>query len=198
MLIIEIIIAIFLVAAFLHFKMTKRKLNFKTALLTNSLVASDEIKRTLAMGLYLRFRREDEKDAHDFNENTIFIKQDPIAFETFIAEVFESARGGNTWVSPPSDDFGVDVEYNIGSNKYLGQVKCEKNDISFDPIAILHSNMVKQNAKGGYVITTSAFTKAAKQYAEGLDIELVDGMRLVDLWLDGIKKDEKEIKSLYS
>jgi len=198
MLIIEIIIAIFLVAAFLHFKITKKNLNFKTTLLTDSLVASDEIKRTLAMGLYLRFRREDEKDIHAVDENVIFIKQDPITFETFIAEVFESARGGNTWVSPPSGDFGVDFEHNIGSNKYLGQVKCEKDDISFDPIAILHSNMVKQNAKGGYVITTSAFTKSAKQYAEGLDIELVDGMRLVELWLDGIKKDEKEIKSLYN
>lgn len=57
--------------------------------------------------------------------------------------------------------------------------------------------MIKQNAKGGYVITTSAFTKAAKQYAEGLDIELVDGVRLVELWLDGVEKDEKEIHSLY-
>src|SRR5690625_1427431 len=198
MLIIEIIIAIFLVAAFLHFKITKKNLNFKTTLLTDSLVASDEIKRTLAMGLYLRFRRENEKDIHVVDDNAIFIKQDPITFETFIAEVFESARGGNTWVSPPSGDFGVDFEHNIGSNKYLGQVKCEKDDISFDPIAILNSNMVKQNAKGGYVITTSAFTKSAKQYAEGLDIELVDGMRLVELWLDGIKKDEKEIKSLYN
>jgi len=197
MLIIEIIIAIFLVAAFLHFKITKKNLNFKTTLLTDSLVASDEIKRTLAMGLYLRFRRENEKDIHVVDDNAIFIKQDPITFETFIAEVFESARGGNTWVSPPSGDFGVDFEHNIGSNKYLGQVKCEKDDISFDPIAILHSNMVKQNAKGGYVITTSAFTKAAKQYAEGIDIELVDGVRLVELWLDGVEKDEKEIHSLY-
>src|SRR5699024_7478798 len=164
MLIIEIIIAIFLVAAFLHFKITKKNLNFKTALLTNSLVASDEIKKTLAMWLYLRCRREDE--------NAIFIKQDPITFETFIADAFESARGGNTWVSRPSGDFDVVFEHNIGSNKYLGQVKCEKDNITFDPIAILHSNMVKQNAKGGYVITTSAFTKAAKQYAEGIDVEL--------------------------
>ncbi len=56
--------------------------------------------------------------------------------------------------------------------------------------------MVKQNAMGGYVITTGTL-KAAKQYAEGLDIELIDGMRLVELWLDGVKKDEKEIHSLY-
>jgi len=150
------------------------------------------------MGLYLRFRREDEKDVHAVNENAIFIKQDPIMFETFIAEIFESARAGNTWVSPPSGDFGVDFEHNIGSNKYLGQVKCKKDDITFDPIAILHSNIVKQNAKGGYVVTTSSFTKAAKQYAEGLDIELFDGVRLVDLWLDGVKKDEKDITPLFN
>lgn len=182
MLLIELVIAVFLVAAFLHFKITKKKFNFKTALLTDSLVTSDEIKKTLAMGLYLRFRREgEENDIQAVNENAIFIKQDPITFETFIAEVFKSARGGNTWVSPPSGNFGVDFEHTIGSNKYLGQVKCEKNDISFDLIAILHSNMVKQNARGGYMVTTSAFTKAAKQYAEGLDIELVDGVRLVEL-----------------
>lgn len=100
-------------------------------------------------------------------------------------------------MTPPSGDLGVDFEHSNGSNKYLGQVKCKKTDISFDPIAILHSNMVKQSAQGGYMITTSSFTKDAKQYAEGLNIELVDGVRLVELWLNGVKRDEEEIHSLY-
>jgi restriction system protein len=56
--------------------------------------------------------------------------------------------------------------------------------------------MVKKGAKGGYVITTSSFTPAARQYAEGLGIELIDGVKLVDLWLSGLVNVEQEIKKL--
>jgi len=70
--------------------------------------------------------------------------------------------------------------------------------ILVDPVATLHSNMVKQNAKSGYVITTGSFTEAAKQFAEGLYIEPVDGVRLVELWLDEAKKDEKDITPLFN
>ena len=48
------------------------------------------------------------------------------------------------------------------------------------------------------MITTSSFTEAAKQFAEGLYIELVGGVRLVELWLDGVKKDEKDITPLFN
>lgn len=45
------------------------------------------MKRTLAMGLYLRFRKEFEEDKNSIKENSIFIKQDPLLFESFVADV---------------------------------------------------------------------------------------------------------------
>ncbi|MEH7392182.1 restriction endonuclease [Bacillus sp. JJ1474] len=196
MLIVEVMVAVVLVAAFIQFQLTKRRTNYKTALLAEHIDTSEEMKQTLAMGLYLRFRKEPDDDKNAVRENSVFIKQDPITFESFVAEVFESARGGSTWVSPPTGDFGVDFEHETDEGRFLGQVKCYKGDMKFDPIAILHSNMVKHGAKGGYVITTSSFTKAAKEYAEGLNIELIDGVKLVELWLSGLENAEQEIKDI--
>lgn len=196
MLLVEIMIAVVLVAAFIQFQRVKRQTNYKTALLASHIDCSEEMKRTLAMGLYLRFRKEFEEDKNSIKENSIFIKQDPLLFESFVADVFEKSKGGSTWVSPPTGDFGVDFEHVTEDGKYLGQVKCYKGDLGFDCIAIIHSNMVKQGAIGGYVVTTGSFTKNAKEYAEELNIELIDGIKLVELWLVGLEKAEQELRQV--
>ncbi|CAM3889030.1 hypothetical protein GCM10009865_22240 [Aeromicrobium ponti] len=196
MLLVEIMIGVVLITSWIHFQMLKRKNNYKTALLASHIDSSEEMKRTLAMGLYLRFRKEQEDNNNSIKANSVFIKQDPFTFESFVAEVFEKARGGNTWVSPPTGDFGVDFEHDTKEGKYLGQVKCYKEDVPFGPIAVIHSNMIKQGAIGGYVVTTGSFTKYAREYAEELNIELVDGVRLVEIWLAGLENAEQEIKQV--
>jgi restriction system protein len=194
MIFLEIVVAVILAGAFVHFQLTKRNNNYQASLLAQHINTSEEMKRTLAMGLYLRFKSENVENTPNYSST--YIKEDPIIFEHFVAEVFEKARDGSTWVSPSSGDFGVDFEHRIGEDLFLGQVKCYLNDVPFDPIALIHSNMVKMGAKGGYVITTSSFTPAAKQYAEGLGIELIDGVKLVELWLSGLVNVEQEIKKL--
>lgn len=145
------------------------------------------------MGLYLRFREEVDSNP-TIKENLIFIKEASYLFEHFIADIYKTVRGGSIWVTPRSGDFGVDFEHDTENGKFLGQVKCEMKDMDFEPIAVLHSNMIKNGAKGGYVITTCSFTEAAKHYAKGLDIELIDGVRLVELWIDEMENTEDEIK----
>lgn len=196
MLFFEILIGVFLLGAFVHFWFTKRKNEHDLSLLVAHLNTSEEFKKTLAMGLYLRFRQEKEFYKPLIESSEIFIKENPIQFESFVASIIESSRGGNTWVFPASGDFGVDFEHNLENKKFLGQVKCKQDNLSFDPIAILHSNIVKQNADGGYVITTSSFTKHAKEYAKNLNVELIDGIKLVELWLEGIEIQEKELRLL--
>ena len=49
--------------------------------------------------------------------------------------------------------------------------------------------MIKHAAKGGFVVTTSRFTNPALHYSDGLGIELVDGMKLVEYWLQGLEND---------
>lgn len=194
MIIFEVILALILIGAFVHFQLTKRKNIYQTSLLAQHMNSNEEMKKTLAMGLYMRFKTESEENTPNYSST--YIKQDPHMFEDFVANVFEKAKGGSTWVSPSSGDFGVDFEHRIEEGLFLGQVKCYQNNVGFDPIALIHSNMVKKGAKGGYVITTSSFTTAAREYAEGLDIELIDGVNLVELWLSSLINAEQEIKKL--
>ncbi|KQL54492.1 restriction endonuclease [Heyndrickxia shackletonii] len=193
MITIEIAIAILLIIAYIHFRLTKRKVNYQNTLINNQLDHSTEMKKTLAMGLYLCFKKEEDEK---INYSSLFIKQDPLSFEYFVAEIFERARGGKTWVSPPSGDFGVDFEHDREIGKYYGQVKCYKEDLDYKPIALVHSRIVKDNADGGYVITTGSFTRAAKEYAQELNIELIDGVKLVELWLEALENAEEEIEKL--
>ena len=43
--------------------------------------------------------------------------------------------------------------------------------------------MTKKGAVGGYLITTGSFTSATFDYPEGLNIELVDRVKLVEQWI---------------
>jgi restriction system protein len=69
----------------------------------------------------------------------ILIKQDPITFESFVAEVFDRSRGGIHGLLL----YGVDFEHETKEGKFLGQVKCYKDDLDFEEIAILHSYIIK-------------------------------------------------------
>lgn len=157
------------------------------------MIYKEELKRTLAMGLYLRFHKEKNHD-EPVKFSNLFLREDPISFEHFVAGIISEVNSGSTIVYPPSGDFGVDFEHSVGEDLFLGQVKCFKEDVNFEPIAILHSNMLKKGAKGGYIITTSSFTHSAKQYASDLNIELIDGVKLVDIWIQSLNNNEQEIK----
>ena len=175
------------VGIYLYFK---KRNDLESALLAEKLESSLELKQTLAMGLYLRFnyprtKKEDGSTVFD-RGSEIFLKQLPYEFEDFVASVIKKRFGGDVYVTSRSGDFGVDFEHITEKGLFLGQAKVYKEDVNFEPIAILHSNMVKQNAVGGYIITTSGYTKAAKEYAKELNIELINGVALVEYWLGSI------------
>ena len=170
------VIAILLSYIFIQFK----KGNFSKKLDAHKkYVTTDEFKRTLAFGIYQRFCKENDEKTY----SSTFIKNNPLDFEHFIADILKHKYGEKIFVTKSSGDFGVDVEHGVGEGKILGQVKCYKDDVGYEPIALLHSNMVKQNAPRGYVVTTSNFTENARSYAEGLEIDLITGIDLVELWL---------------
>lgn len=80
----EIFLALWLLIAFLYFKITKRKNQYETSLITETLQSSQEIKRTLAMGLYLRFHKE-KNHGEPVKFTNLFLREDPISFEHFVA-----------------------------------------------------------------------------------------------------------------
>ncbi|OOR22726.1 MULTISPECIES: restriction endonuclease [Bacillus] len=143
----------------------------------------EEFKRTLAMGLYYRFMKplENEKCS------SVFIRQTPLEFEAFVADVFEKYYGGSAFVTVATGDYGVDFEHTVNGELYLGQVKCLCNDMSYKAIALVHSNIAKREAKGGYVVSTGGFSKNAKKYAEELNVQLIDGSRLAEMYMESIE-----------
>lgn len=144
------------------------------------ITVTDEFKKTIALGLYQRFCKEVEEKRY----SPTFLKSDPLDFEHFIADVLKHKYGFEAFVTKSSSDFGVDIEHGVGDGKVLGQVKCYREDIGYEPIAILHSNMVKQNASKGYVVSTAGFNENARSYTDGLNIDLINGIDLVEMWIN--------------
>ncbi|WP_235846514.1 restriction endonuclease [Neobacillus drentensis] len=170
---------ILILLGFIFFQWKKGK-DSRQSEIYKKYLSTEEFKRTLAFGIYQRFCKENEEKSY----SSIFLKNNPIDFEYFIAEILKHKYGESIFITKSSGDFGVDVEHGIGEGKVLGQVKCYKDDIGYEPIALIHSNMVKQNASKGYVVTTSNFTENARSYADGLNIDLITGTDLVEMWLN--------------
>lgn len=180
----------------------KKRSDHDAYLIAKKIESGLELKRTMATGLYYRFNfptEEDDKGDKKFAKATeIFLKQKPHEFEDFVAEVMRKKYGGRSFVTSKTGDFGVDFELEQEEGLYLGQAKAHKDDVNFKPIALVHSNMIKQGAKGGYVITTADFTSGAKKYAEDLDIELINGVQLVTDWLESMDSEVYELSGEFS
>lgn len=193
---IQILSIIALVAAGIHFLINKKKNQKLAFMIANQINSNDLVKKTLAMGLYYRFHKGKDNGEIQESVSKSFIRQDPLEFEHFVADVLQRKFRGNIYVSKASGDFGVDIEHERSDGVYYGQVKCYKDDLDFKPIALVHSNMTKNNADAGFVVTTSDFTVQAKKYASGLNIELINGVDLIDLWMEGLELQTNEIKDL--
>ncbi|MCQ6287890.1 restriction endonuclease [Bacillus cereus] len=151
-----------------------------------------DFKKTVAMGLYYRFMKQTEEE----KVSNVFIREDPIAFEHFVGDVFERYYGGSVYVTRGSNDYGVDFEHKLNDELYIGQVKCYNSDMPFNAIALVHSNMVKEDAKGGYVVTTGSYTVNAQRYAEGLNIQLIDGPKLAEMYIEVLQNERNPVYKL--
>ncbi|MEF3352103.1 restriction endonuclease [Paenibacillus sp. GYB006] len=183
-----LIVSLLLVLNFIFFQMYSNQKKIIENYRDNALEAittDEDMKETLRIGLYHRFKRDPEEEK----------AENPLLFEHFVAEIMTSVRGGSTYVTKGSNDYGVDIEEETDAGLYLGQVKCynDLKSVDFKPIAIIHSQMIKQGAVGGYVITTSKFTSNACNYANGLDIDLIDGNQLVELWLEHLDSKRESV-----
>lgn len=104
-------------------------------------------------------------------------------FETSVAEAFErkgyavTARGGST------ADGGIDVVLRRGNEKAFIQCKqWRAMKVGVQTVRELYGVMAAEGASHGFVATSGRFTADARQFAEGRNIELLDGGRLLDLF----------------
>ncbi len=100
-------------------------------------------------------------------------------FETLVGEYFR--RRGFTVVDNGGGgpDGGVDVLLQKGSDRYLVQCKHWRAlRVGVEPVRELYGVMAAQRVAGGFVVTSGSFTDEARRFAEGREIELIEGKAL--------------------
>lgn len=152
-----------------------------------------QVHGTLATGLYYRFHQESggvPKDAKDFSP--VYIRSSPYEFAYFVSDILEGTCGGKAYVTQAAAQAGVDIEHERKDGLFLIQVRCISGDTDVEPVALLHSQVVRNNAQGGWIVCTGGLTDAAKLYAEETDIVWVDGIRLTKLWGEYLEQLEQK------
>ncbi|MBU9711039.1 restriction endonuclease [Evansella tamaricis] len=195
----QIAAVIILLVASVHLWIVNTKNKKLFSMVSDQIKGNQDVRRTLAMGLYSRFRKKEyDKEGNPIDEklSEMFLREEPHDFEDFVARIYERLYGGSACVTSGSGDYGVDIEHRIGDKVVYIQVKCEKSNQPFDPIAKVHSNMVKHGADAGIVVSVSDFTENAKKYAEGINVELINGVQLVDMWIKSLQTEKEQIQLL--
>jgi restriction system protein len=122
-------------------------------------------------------RVADAKSASALNEMTWQ------EFEALVAEGFKlkgygvSERGGKT------ADGGIDLALRKGNEKALVQCKhWRATKVPVQTVRELFGVMHAEGATHGFVVTSGDFTSDAREFAQGRNIELMDGARLVAMF----------------
>ena len=100
-------------------------------------------------------------------------------FESLVAEGFRQRGFTVTEKGGAAPDGGVDLILARGNERFL--VQCKQWRAQQVPVTIvreLYGVMAAHQAAGGYVVTSGRFTQDAIAFAEGRNIELIDGKTL--------------------
>jgi restriction system protein len=100
-------------------------------------------------------------------------------FERLVGKAFRRQdfrvveRGGN------GVDGGVDLVLRKDAERFLVQCKhWRAYTVGVQPVRELYGVMASNNASGGFFVTSGTFTDEAIRFAHGLNLELIDGVRL--------------------
>ena len=89
----------------------------------------------------------------------------------------------------PQPDGGVDLEARRHGKRYLVQCKHLRSTVSVKVVRELYGEMAARGADGCIVACSGAFSKPAREWAVGRQVELLDGSRLARM-LDRADLDE--------
>lgn len=105
----------------------------------------------------------------------------PRDFEHYVADLFET-RGYAVTVRGRSGDLGVDLEVvQPDGRRAIVQCKRYRHPIGPDIVRELFGTMVHEMVHHGFLVTTAEITTAAREWAKGKPITLIDGPALVNL-----------------
>lgn len=101
-------------------------------------------------------------------------------FERLVGEGFRLQGFAVTERGQRGPDGGVDLELRREGETFLVQCKqWRAQRVGVEIIRELYGVMAAEGASGGYVVTSGRFTSEAEAFAEGRNIRLVDGERLM-------------------
>ncbi|MCK9862828.1 restriction endonuclease [Paenibacillus sp. ATY16] len=152
--------------------------------LSEFLNSKEDVYNILLAGMYQRFKKEEGK-----------LVDTPYDFERFVAKTLEVLYKGKCTVTPSSNDGGVDILHYTNDGIELIQVKCYDPNakLNFEPVAIIHSQMIKQQAQKAAIISTCSYSDFAIRYADEVNVRLIDGKAFLELWIQSISKLEDEL-----
>ena len=106
----------------------------------------------------------------------------PRDFEILVSSLFRK-MGYFVQQTPFTNDRGRDAIARSRGKTYLIECKAYAKDKTVGRPALqkLHSAMTEEAAAGGFCVTTGKFANTAEEFAQGKNIELVDGQGLVEL-----------------
>ena len=104
---------------------------------------------------------------------------DPIAFEKYVGTLF-AKRGYRVEDTQASADEGIDLIVRQGRRMAVVQCKRYQGSVGQPVVRDLYGVMLHTGADEAYLVTTGSVTLAARRWAEGKPIHLVDQHRLVE------------------
>jgi len=107
-------------------------------------------------------------------------------FERLVAQGFRQRGFQVTERGGAGPDGGVDLTLARGHERFLVQCKqWRAQQVGVLVVRELYGVMAAEHVAGGYVVTSGSFTKDAKEFAAGRNIDLIDGTKLPSLLRDG-------------
>jgi restriction system protein len=135
---------------------------------------------------------DEEEILSGLDERTNLIDLTPHAFETVIRDLFQ-AMGFDTYQTRPSRDGGVDcvAHYtkSVIGGKYIIQAKRYVHRVPVEAVRDLAGALDHERASKGILVTTSDFTPAGYEFAQGKPIELISGSGLLALFKEHTNLD---------
>lgn len=100
-------------------------------------------------------------------------------FEALVGEFFRRQGYSVVQQGGAGPDGGVDVLLQKGSDRYLVQCKHWRAlRVGVQPVRELYGVMAARRVAGGFVVTSGEFTEEARRFAEGREIQLIEGNAL--------------------
>jgi restriction system protein len=100
-------------------------------------------------------------------------------FEVLVGEYFRRRGFAVVDNGGGGPDGGVDVLLKKGSDRYLVQCKqWRARSVGVVPVRELYGVMAAQRVAGGFVVTSGEFTQEARSFADGREIQLINGKAL--------------------